>query len=148
MDQQTQQVYKLVTMPSLHETTLLILGYGSIGRDVARIAKTFGMHVIGVKRNQESSDEFTDTIIGICELNEFLPQADFLIMALPNHPSVLNIVSTPELNLLKPSSILINVGRGNSLDEDALLEALNTKKIAGAALDVFKIEPILKTSPL
>ncbi|CAG9330585.1 unnamed protein product [Blepharisma stoltei] len=147
-EQQNNHIYKLFHMPTLYGTTLVILGYGSIGKYVAKLAKGFGMRIIGIKQTASEPDEYADEIVETCRLHEFLPQADFLVMALPNIPSTENIIGAQQLYLMKKSAVLINVGRGANLDEDALIDALTNGNLKGAALDACKIEPIPQNSRL
>jgi phosphoglycerate dehydrogenase-like enzyme len=129
--------------------TLVVLGYGDIGRAVAQRAVAFDMHIIGIKRRVEaSSDEYASEIYPISELHSVLPRADYLAMALPLVADTINLIGAAELAMMPKTSFLINLGRGDSLDEDALNEALRADTIAGAALDVFKKEPLPDTSPL
>jgi len=147
-EQQKIHSYKLFSMPTLYENTLVILGYGSIGRYVAKLAKAFEMRIIGIKQTASEPDEYAEEIVEISKLCEFLPQADYLVMALPQHSLTENIIGAKELSLMKNNAVLINVGRGNNLDEDALIHALNARTIRGAALDVFKNEPLSADSRL
>ncbi|CAG9330584.1 unnamed protein product [Blepharisma stoltei] len=147
-EQQKNHSYKLFQMPTLYRTTLVILGYGSIGRYVAKLAKVFGMRIIGIKQTASEPDEYAEEIVEISRLHEFLPQADFFVMALPKHSLTVDIIGAKELSLLKNSAVLINVGRGINLDEGALIQALYTRTIRGAALDVFKNEPLSADSRL
>ncbi|CAG9334411.1 unnamed protein product [Blepharisma stoltei] len=149
LEQQKQSKnYQVFLMPTLYQSTLVVLGYGSIGKSVARIGKNFGMRVIGVKRTATEPDGIADEIVDTSKLNEVLPSADFLVMAMPNHPTTYNLMSAPQFSLMKRSAALVNVGRGSSINEDDLAEALNNELIAGAALDVFKVEPLPESSPL
>ncbi|CAG9331884.1 unnamed protein product [Blepharisma stoltei] len=146
--QKSNKEYKPFLMPTLYGSTLVILGYGSIGKSIGKVGKSLGMKVIGVKRTATEPDEGADEIIETQRLHEVLPQADFLAMAMPNHPSAHNIMSMREFALMKKTAVLVNIGRGNSINEDDLANALNNDIIGGAALDVFKTEPLPLTSPL
>mmetsp|Transcript_14175 Transcript_14175/g.14243 ORF Transcript_14175/g.14243 Transcript_14175/m.14243 type:complete len:190 (+) Transcript_14175:242-811(+) len=146
--QKQMKNYQAFLMPTLYQSTLVVLGYGSIGKSVAKIGKSFGMRVIGVKRTAAELDGVADEIVDTSKLNEVLPFADFLVMATPNHPTTYNLMSAPQFSLMKRSAVLVNIGRGSSINEDDLVDALNNEVIAGAALDVFKVEPLPESSPL
>jgi len=131
----------------LTDKTMVILGYGGIGKEVAKLGKAFGMRVTGLRRNPEKC-EFADEVLSIDKLDELLPLTDFLIMALPDSQSTRDVVNKEFLHKMNPSSMLINVGRGSAIVEDDLAEALNNRVIAAAALDTTKKEPLEKSSKL
>jgi phosphoglycerate dehydrogenase-like enzyme len=127
--------------------TMIIWGCGGIGQEIARIAKAFGMNVVGVRRS-EFTNPNVDHAITHEDVFNWLPFADFVVLALPDSSETRDIVDTHVLDQCSPQSMLINVGRGTAIDEDALAQALNSKQIACAALDTTKIEPLPKDSPL
>ena len=131
----------------LTNKTLLILGYGGIGKEVAKLGKAFGMNVIGIRRNPEVC-EFADKVVTMDSLEEFLPVADFLVLALPNSEETNDVVDKNFLKKINNSAMLINVGRGNAVNEKDLAEALNSGILAAAALDTTKNEPLEKSSDL
>ena len=131
----------------LTNKTLLILGYGGIGKEVAKLGKAFGMKVIGIRRNPEVC-EFADKVVTMDSLEEFLPVADFLVLALPNSEETNDVVDKNFLKKINNSAMLINVGRGNAVNEKDLAEALNSGILAAAALDTTKNEPLEKSSDL
>ena len=131
----------------LTNKTLLILGYGGIGKEVAKLGKAFGMNVIGIRRNPEVC-EFADKVVTMDSLEEFLPVADFLVLALPNSEETNDVVDKNFLKKINNSAMLINVGRGNAVNEKDLAEALNSDILAAAALDTTKNEPLEKSSDL
>jgi phosphoglycerate dehydrogenase-like enzyme len=128
----------------LEGRTLGILGYGDIGKAAAKRAKAFGMKIIALRRRPEKStgDEFADEIWGMERKLELMAVSDYLLLAMPATPDTKGIVSTTELRAMKPESVIINLGRGNAIDEKALIVALQEKWIRGAALDVFEVEPL------
>lgn len=155
----------------LRRCTLGILGYGSIGREVARIAKAFGMDVLATKRNLKHitppsgkyvAGDVPDLNPAVADVDQLLvdrlypPEAtrsmvalcDFVVILLPLTPQTENLVNADVIGAMKKSAVLVNVGRGGVVDEDALIKALQAKEIGGAALDVFKVEPLPATSPL
>ena len=128
--------------------TLLIFGLGDIGSRVAKLAKAFDMHVIGIKRNLASVGGPADAVYTPDKLMQLLPQADFVVLNCPLTPDTANIINAQTLAAMKPSAYLINMGRGGCVDEDALLDALRSGSIAGAGLDTTVEEPLPVRSQL
>ena len=131
--------------------TLAVIGMGKIGNRVAQLGKGVGMRVIGTKRTVESADLAelnADALYPSSKLHEVLPQADFVVLITPHTNATESLIGAAELALMKPSAVLINIARGVVVDEVALIEALRSRQIAGAALDVFAIEPLPEESPL
>ena len=132
----------------LKGATMTIVGLGGIGRPLAKMASALGMHVIGVRDHPERSCECVEAIHGFDKLNEALSEADFVALALPVTPKTHHLMDAPRFAHLKPDAYLINVGRGVLIDEEALVNALQKKSFAGAALDVTEREPLPPNSPL
>lgn len=132
---------------SLEGLTILLLGYGSIGLEIARKAKAFDMHVVALNRSG-IGDGQADEVAPLQDLAKWLPKADFVTNSLPLVPSTNKLISDPEFSLMKPSAVLVNVGRGAVVDQAALLTALRQNTIAGACLDVFEEEPIPANDPI
>jgi glyoxylate/hydroxypyruvate/2-ketogluconate reductase len=127
----------------VHHATLGILGMGRIGQAVARRAAGFQMRVIYHNRNPlPAADEAACNAHWVSK-EELLREADFLVLLLPYSPAVHHIIGAPELAAMKPTAHLINVARGGIVDDNALIEALQQKRIAGAGMDVFENEPAL-----
>ena len=131
----------------LTNKTLLILGYGGIGKEVAKLGKAFGMNVVGIRRKPQPC-EFADEVLTMDKLEEYLPVSDFMVLALPNSEDTNDLVDKYMLEKLNNSAMLINVGRGNAIKEEDLAEALNSGVISAAALDTTKNEPLEKSSAL
>jgi phosphoglycerate dehydrogenase-like enzyme len=135
---------------------MLILGYGRIGAMMARAATAFNMKVIGLRRNPGRSvaeDSGKDSLPGVKvegmeRLPELLGEADLVVNILPATPETRHIFGAAEFGLMKQGSLYVNVGRGATTDEAALTEALKTRWIAGALLDVTETEPLPPSSPL
>jgi D-2-hydroxyacid dehydrogenase (NADP+) len=130
----------------LYEKKVGILGIGVIGEEIARKSKAFGMTVYGidiVKRMVDAVDYFYEPN----ELVKVLREVDYFIIVAPLTPQTQGMIGTRELSSMKPTAFLINIGRGEIIDEEALIQALNSGKIAGAALDVFRQEPLPKDHP-
>jgi phosphoglycerate dehydrogenase-like enzyme len=127
--------------------TLLIAGLGQIGGRLAEIAKAFDMRVIGLRRNPAAGGP-ADAVHSMSELKALLPEADFVALTCPLTPETTNLIDAAALDRMKPAAYLINVARGRVVDEVALISALRSGKIAGAALDVTVEEPLAQSSPL
>jgi glyoxylate/hydroxypyruvate reductase len=127
--------------------TLAIVGIGRVGQEVARHGKRMDMHVTGMRRSDAPVPD-VDKLFDRADLHAMLREADYLVLAAPHTPETEGIVGEAELALLKPTAVLINIGRGALVDEDALIRALQEKRLAGAALDVLREEPPPQDSPL
>ncbi|SHI01420.1 Phosphoglycerate dehydrogenase [Sporobacter termitidis DSM 10068] len=127
--------------------TLLVVGTGLIGREIGRKAGAFDMRVLGLRRHPAPEPHF-DEILGIGALRETLPRADFVVMATPLTDETYHLMGAEEFRAMKDSAVFINIARGDTVDEDALISALRGRQIAGAVLDVFHREPLPKDSPL
>ncbi len=127
-----------------------VVGYGEIGQECARFAKALGMRIYALRRQPElsKSDPAIDRVFGPDQLHEMLGQTDVVLAAAPLTPETKHMLSNAEFEAMKPSALIINVGRGPVIDESALISALQLRRIAGAALDVFEEEPLSAASPL
>ena len=128
--------------------TVGLIGLGSIGRAVAKSAKALGMRVIAVREHPEKGSEGADVVFGPAQIDDVFREADYVVLAAPVTDNTKAIANAERLTLMKPDACLINVGRGQLVDENALASALREKKIGGAALDVFPKEPLAAESPL
>jgi phosphoglycerate dehydrogenase-like enzyme len=124
-----------------------IMGTGSIGRHVAAVADAFGLEVLGLSRSGRPADGFS-AVYPVSQLAEFLPLADFLVGVLPDTPHTTGLLDASAFAKMKPGAVFINVGRGNLVDEAALIEALQSGRLAAAVLDVFITEPLPPGSAL
>jgi len=127
-----------------HGRTMGIVGYGDIGRAAAKLAKALGMRVIALRRHPEQSrgDDLVDEALGVDRLLELMGRSDYVVVAAPLTPDTRGLVNAAAIAAMKPTGVLINVGRGAVIDEAALIVALRNKSIRGAALDVFDKEPL------
>jgi phosphoglycerate dehydrogenase-like enzyme len=125
----------------------LIIGYGNIGRWVARQVKGFGARVTGVRRNL-APDEYTDKMINMDQLQQFLPNADVVLLSCALNDATRGLVDETFLQSMNSDAVLVNIGRGELLDEDVLVSALDQAELDYAILDVFENEPLPETSPL
>lgn len=126
--------------------TLLLVGVGRIGERTAQVARALGMHVSGVRRRQ--GQQIPDGVDEMGTLAELLPEADFVVLTVPLTAETRNMIGEKELQSMKKDAVLINIGRGGTIDEDALAAALRNGEIKGAGLDVFEEEPLPASSPL
>jgi len=135
-------------LTELNGQVLLIVGYGSIGRELARRAKAFDLRVWGVTRSGKGDLAHAERIVPASQLDDVLPQADFVVIAAPETPETKHLIGAPQLARIKPGARLINVARGSLLDESALVRSLSSGALGGAALDVAEAEPLPPESPL
>ena len=127
--------------------TLGIVGFGGIGRAVARLGKAFGMRVVASKRTLVE-DPALDRLYLPQELGALLAESDFVVLAAPLNEQTRGMIDEAALEQMKPKALLINVARGGLVDEEALIDALRRERIGGAVLDVTAVEPLPETSPL
>lgn len=130
--------------------TVGIVGYGDIGRAVASRVHSMGMNVLAVKRHpptQNNPDPFAERIYSPDQRLAMLPQCDYVVVAAPLNAETAGLINGPEFAAMKPSAVIINVGRGPVIDEPAMINALSHNKIKGAALDVFDEEPLPANHP-
>jgi phosphoglycerate dehydrogenase-like enzyme len=132
----------------LSGATLLIVGFGAIGVEIARRARAFGMRVEGVTRSGLGDTTVAEKIYPASQLLQALPHADYIVLAAPDTPDSRNMIGARELKAMKQSAYLLNIARGALIDEVALIDALKNGTIAGAALDVAEKEPLPSESPL
>ena len=132
---------------TLQGKTLGIMGTGSIGRYIARMAQPFGLHITGFSRSGASVEGFERVFAGN-QLDDFLAEPDYLVCVLPDTPQVRHLLDANAFRAMKKSCYLVNVGRGAVIDEQALAKALVAGELSGAVLDVFQTEPLPKESPL
>jgi phosphoglycerate dehydrogenase-like enzyme len=144
---QHERRWKQLPWTPLAGKTALIVGMGTIGQAVARLAQAVGMHVIGI-RSYPTGQEPADEVLTPDKLHQVLPRADFVCLHLPLTPATRHTISSDEFALMKDSAYLINTARGGVVDEAALLQALQEGEIAGAFSDVFQQEPLPPDSAL
>lgn len=134
----------------LYGSTLLVVGFGAIGRYVARLGRGFGMHVIATHRTAQAGagDHDAHELVPMSHLHDALARADFVVLAVPATPQTHQLIGAAELRAMKSTAFLVNIARGTVVDEAALIEALRSGEIGGAGLDVFEHEPLPSDSPL
>jgi phosphoglycerate dehydrogenase-like enzyme len=135
----------------LRGQTLVVVGVGRVGGEVARVARALGMRVVGVKRSPSGAspaDLHLDELYGPAELPRALTQAQNLVLIAPHTHETARMIGAAELALLPDGAVFVNIGRGALVDEPALVAALRSGRLLGAALDVFAQEPLPPDSPL
>ena len=145
--QKNKEWKQITSVAELTDMVLGVAGYGGIGQEVARLGKAFRMEVLATKRTPVSSDNL-DRLYKPSDLNEMLSHCDFVVNCLPVTKDTLKAFSLEQFKAMKSSSMFINVGRGETVSEDDLHEALTSGEIECAALDVTDPEPLDKNSPL
>ena len=126
---------------------VIVVGTGSLGSSMAKLVAPLGANIIGVNKKGKKAEGCSE-VITVDKIDTVLPKADILYLALPETPETKNLIDKRRLDLLKPSCGIVNIGRQSALDYDVLCDKLESKEIAGAILDVFKPEPIDKSSRL
>jgi len=144
--QQERRVFERYIPRLLDGKTVGILGLGVIGSALAPRCKALGMTVIGIDPLKPAVSGL-DRLVGWDEAASVLPDLDFLVLLVPATPATRGIVDAKVLSSMKPTSYLVSLGRGEVVDDDALIEVLRQGKIAGAALDVFSKEPLSADHP-
>ena len=145
--QQQRAEWRKHEFTPMAQQTVLIVGMGTIGSQVALRAKELGMEVLGLRRNLHP-DPSVDEMGTIDQLHDFLPRADFICLHVPLTDETYQLIGPAELSLMKPTATLINTARGNIVDEAALITALASNQISAAFSDVFVDEPLPTDSPL
>ncbi len=132
----------------LNGKTILIVGLGHIGNEVARLCHAFGAHVLAITKTKKKKTANVDELKTLEHLDSFLDRADFVVLCLPYTKDTHHLFDIKKFTRMKPSAVIINIGRGSVINEHDLIYALKQKIIAGAGLDVTEIEPLPKTNPL
>ena len=134
----------------LSDATLLVVGLGAIGRRVAQLGRAFGMRTLATRRSAtaDASDPDVDALYPMARLDEALGEADYVVLAVPSTPETRGFINAERLGAVKPGALLVNIARGDVVDEQALLDALRAGPLGGAALDVTAQEPLPVDSPL
>ena len=130
------------------DSTVLIIGLGDIGTQVSRHLSGFGCRLIGMRKNAAKQHEIIQDVRPISRLHETLPEVDYVVICSPGTVETEKLFGYKEFEIMKSTAIIINVGRGMIIDSEALVEALNERKIYGAGLDVTEPEPLCAGHPL
>src|SRR5690242_1357552 len=142
--QQQAGVWEAFTTEEIQGKTLGIIGYGGIGSTAAELARPFGMRIVALRRRPElfEKDPLVDQSFAPSQINELMATSDYVLLATPLTDDTRGMIGAAQIAAMKPTSVLINVGRGAVVDEAALIKALEDGKIRGSALDVFAVEPL------
>ncbi|MBI2956210.1 MAG: D-2-hydroxyacid dehydrogenase [Acidobacteria bacterium] len=132
----------------LSGSTLVVVGYGAVGRELGRRVRALAMKVIGVKRDPSRGADYADRVVAPERLEQALGEGDFVVLATPVTPATERLFGQRQFAAMKPSAYFINIARGVLVDTDALVAALRERVIAGAAVDVAEREPLAPESPL
>jgi phosphoglycerate dehydrogenase-like enzyme len=124
-----------------------MIGMGAVGSNFARYAQAFGLHVIAVRRSPMKPGEPADEMYPPARLAEVLPRADWLMLTCPLTPETSNLINAEAIKRMKKGARLINVSRGEVVDEAAVIDALRSGQLGGAYIDPFTVEPLPKDSP-
>jgi len=135
-------------MVELTGSTLGIIGFGTVGRCLAKRAQAFDMRIVAVDLYPTDKPEYISELRGMDRLGDLLRESDYVVVAVPRTPQTLGMIGADQLALMKPSAMLIGISRGGIIDQEALAKALREKRIAAAALDVFHLEPLPPDSEL
>ncbi len=136
-----------VKMEELHGKTIGVLGAGAIGSEIARLSKAFRMKTIGVNRSGSPAEHFDETI-KISELDSLLQEVDFLVSVLPRTEETYHLLKKEHFEQMQEHAVFINIGRGTTVDQAGLIEAMYENQIAHAVLDVMEEEPLPEDSVL
>jgi phosphoglycerate dehydrogenase-like enzyme len=142
-------VWEQFDVEEIDTQTVGIVGYGDIGRAVAKRVHPMGMQVLATKRHAPpGSDPMVDQFYKPEDLMEMLARCDYVVVALPLTPETHHMISDAQFAAMKPTAVVINIGRGPVIDEAAMVRALTAKRIKGAGLDVFEVEPLPPGDPM
>jgi D-2-hydroxyacid dehydrogenase (NADP+) len=148
--QKQQKQWQPFLAATLRSKTVGVVGLGHIGREVARLARAFGMRVVATRRSARKAQRarYVDRLYPPGQLKQLLSESDYVVLTLPLTSETYRIIGEAELHSMKQTAYLINVARGGLVDEAALVRAIEDKRIAGAGLDVFATEPLPADSPM
>ncbi|KAL3163261.1 hypothetical protein ABBQ32_009659 [Trebouxia sp. C0010 RCD-2024] len=149
--QQKDRNWEPYYVEELRGKVLGVVGYGDIGQETANLARAFKMSIIALRRRKELSQHDKDLNLKIYtpdQLNELMAESDYIVAALPHTDKTEKLVNAAAINSMKRTGVFVNIGRGQTVDEEALVKALQDKRIRGAGLDVTYTEPLPKENPL
>ncbi len=143
-----QRTWDRFALGQLRGKTMGIVGLGSVGGEVAGLAQAFGMKLLAAKRTIDPDGDAPEWVLPRDRLDQLLSESDVVVLCVPATAETTGMIGRRELALMRPRAVLINVSRGDVVDEAALIDALRQGRLAGAALDVFRHEPLPTDSPL
>lgn len=124
-----------------------IIGFGDVGNEVSKRLKAFGTNITAINRSKVDS-KYIDKYVPLSELDNVLPEMDIVILTIASTPETKHLINKQQLNLMYNHAVLINVARGNLMNQEELIKSLDNNKFLGVALDVFEKEPLVYSSPL
>ncbi|MEC1719714.1 D-2-hydroxyacid dehydrogenase [Schinkia azotoformans] len=133
-------------MIEISGATITIIGTGSIGSEIARLARAFGMKTVGINRSGRSVEYFNE-VYPVTEMDKAIEQGDYIVSVLPSTPDTYHLLKEQHFKIMKNDCLFMNIGRASLVDENVLIKALETDEIAHAVLDVFETEPLPKGHP-
>ncbi|MDQ0417961.1 phosphoglycerate dehydrogenase-like enzyme [Croceifilum oryzae] len=146
--QQKNEWESWVTVEEAYGKTLGIIGLGTVGMDIAKKAKVFGMNIMGMCNQSQPVCEYVDEVVPKENMEYLLRNSDFVLLTVPLTSDTFHLIDINELNMMKKSAYIMNISRGNVINEEALIQVLKEKRIAGAVLDVFSSEPLPSDHPI
>lgn len=149
--QQKDKNWEPYYVEELRGKTMGVVGYGDIGQETANLARAFKMNIVALRRRTELSQHDKELHLKVYtpdKLNDLMAESDYVVAALPHTDQTEKLVSAEAISHMKKTGVFINIGRGQTVDEVALVKALQEKRIRGAGLDVVYTEPLPKDSPL
>jgi phosphoglycerate dehydrogenase-like enzyme len=149
MRNQAAGIWEQFDVEEVRGQTMGIVGYGDIGRACAKRAHAMGMKVLALRRRPELSedDNFVERVYPLDRMLEMMPECDYVVAAAPLTPATRALIGEAAINAMKKTAVVMNVGRGPVVEEKALIRALESGRIRGAALDVFEHEPLADGHP-
>ncbi|MDZ4798666.1 MAG: D-2-hydroxyacid dehydrogenase [Bryobacteraceae bacterium] len=145
--QQGEARWEQFDVDMLNRQTMGVVGYGEVGKAAARRGKALGMKVIATKRRDTGADGIAERIYLQDQRGDMIAESDVIVAAAPHTPDTIGLIGEAEFARMKPTAVVINVGRGPVIDEAAMVRALRERRIRGAALDVFDVEPLPQGHP-
>ncbi|KAK9790351.1 hypothetical protein WJX73_000184 [Symbiochloris irregularis] len=149
--QKSRKHWEKFNVQELRGRTMGVVGYGDIGQACAKLGRAFGMRILALRRRTELSDQEQQSGLKVYtpdKLHQLMADSDYVVAALPSTPSTQQFIDAGAIKAMSSHAVFVNVGRGITVDEPALIEALREKRIKGAALDVFAEEPLPENSPI
>ncbi|MCT2534362.1 D-2-hydroxyacid dehydrogenase [Aquibacillus koreensis] len=146
-NQQQHHWDRNIPVDEISRKTMLVVGAGAIGQELARLAKAFRMKTIGVSKSGAQKEHF-DQVHTMDELSGILPEVDFVISILPSTDETIDYYQAEHFSQMKKTAVFLNMGRGNAVKSEILIDALDQKELAHVVLDVFEQEPLPKNHPL
>lgn len=146
--EQAQRAWHAEVIPRLHGSRILLIGLGGLGRQIAGTLAGLGVEVLGLRRTSAPPPDGVRELVAPDRLHEALSSVDAVVVAAPWTPETHHLIGAAELAAMRPGAFVVNIARGQLIDEPALIDALQRGRLGGAVLDVFEEEPLPATSPL